>query len=161
VLLVANDLRVESLLVEVPDAVVSLVEPLRVDAAEAVHAKRDVLERRFDDQVKVVVEEAIGVEPPPEAGRCAGEELQPAPPIRVVNDDRHPRDAANREVVSADGRKHATWQTSHERDRRAESRAPSPVRQLFYRHVTGDSPQDTLCLVLAGLAPAHALGSRP
>jgi hypothetical protein len=37
-LLVADNPGVEALLVEVPDAVVPLVEPLRVDAVEAVHS---------------------------------------------------------------------------------------------------------------------------
>ena len=72
-LLVPDHLRVESLLVEVPDAVVPLVEPLGIDAIEAVHAERDVVERPLDDEVKVVVEQAVDVDPPSEAGRRPGE----------------------------------------------------------------------------------------
>jgi len=141
VLLVADDLRVEALLIQMPHAVVALVEALRVDAVEAVHPEGDVLERRYDDQVKVVVEEAIGVDRPAKAGCRLGEEMQPAPPVRVVDDYRHPRDAANGEVVGADGRKDATWQAGHERDRRTEARTPGRARRLFYRHVTGTVPK--------------------
>jgi hypothetical protein len=113
VLLVTDHLGVESLLVQVADAFVSLVEALRVDAVEAVHAERDVVERPLDDEVKVVRQEAVDVEPPAEAGRRSGQQPKPAPPVDVVDDDGHLRDAANREVVSAGGRQNATRQTSH------------------------------------------------
>jgi hypothetical protein len=114
VLVVANDLGVEALLVEMPDAVVSLVEALRVDAVEAVHSQRDVFERRLDDQVEVVVEQAVDVDDPAEARRRFPHESQPAPPVDVVEDDRHLGDAANGEVVDALGRQDAAWKARHE-----------------------------------------------
>jgi len=59
VLLVPYDLGVEPFLIQVPDAVVPLVEALGVDAVESVHAERDVGERSLDDQVEVVVHQAV------------------------------------------------------------------------------------------------------
>jgi hypothetical protein len=137
VLLVADHLRVETLLVEVPDAVVSLVEPLGVDAVEAVHAERDVLERPLDDEVKVVREQAVDVEPPVKAGRCLAQKPSPTPPVDVVDDDGHSRNATNREVIPTGGRKNAARLSSHGPDRRAVAKALGRGRLPFYRHVTG------------------------
>ncbi len=66
-LVVADHLRVEALLVQVADAVVPFVEPLRMDAVEAVHSQRDVFERRRDDEMKVVVHQAVRVDGPAES----------------------------------------------------------------------------------------------
>ena len=143
-LLVADHLCVESLLVEVTDAFVSLVETLGVDAVEAVHAERNVVERPLDDEVKVVREEAVDVKPPAEAGRRSGQEPKPAPPVDVVDDDRHLRNAPNREVVSAGGRQNATGQASHaetvEPKRQRVGRGASVVTDMS----RGQSPRHVL-----------------
>jgi hypothetical protein len=142
--LVAYHLCVEALLIQVSHAVVPLVEALRVDAVEAVHAERDVFERRLDDQVKVVVEQAVGVEPPAKA-RCGfGQEPQPASPVDVVEDDRHPRDAANGQVVSTGGRQNTARQAGHaftvEPKRTPENRRASVVTDMS----RGQSPRHAL-----------------
>jgi hypothetical protein len=141
VFVVPDHLRVEALLEQVADAIVPFVEPLRVDAVEAVHATRDVLQRGFDDEVKVVVEQAVGLNAPTEARGRGREEAQPACAIRIVGDDRHPRDAAHSEVVATGGRENTAWQASHERNRRAGATPRGPVRRAFYRHVTGTVPK--------------------
>jgi hypothetical protein len=74
VLVVADDLRMKALLVEVPDADVALVEPLCVDAVEAMHPPREILENRADDEVEVVVEQGVRVDRPAEASRSSAEE---------------------------------------------------------------------------------------
>jgi hypothetical protein len=97
----------EALLEEMADASVPLVESLRVDAVEAVHTARHVFELGLDDQVEVIVEQAVGDDGP--AGACGrvDEETHPAQAVDVVDDDRHPRDAADSDVEDAGGRKNA------------------------------------------------------
>jgi hypothetical protein len=113
VLVVSDELRVKALLVEVPDTDVPLVEPLRVDAVEAVHPAREVFENRADDQVEVVVEQAIHVNRPAEASGSSSEEGRPACAIRVVDHDPHLRDAASRDVEHAGGRQHTARNPRH------------------------------------------------
>jgi hypothetical protein len=139
-LVVADHLCVEALLEEMADTLVSLVEPLRVDAVEAVHTGGDVVELGLDDQVEVIVEQAVGEDCPAEARGRVGEEAHPAPPIHVVDDDRHPRDAAHGEVEDAGGGKNATRQARHGRHRTVPARAQRAVALTFYRHVTGTVP---------------------
>jgi hypothetical protein len=139
-LLVADHLRVKALLEKMADAVVSLVEPLRVDPVQAMHAARDVFELGLDDQMKVVVEQAKGVNGPAETRSRVGEEMHPAQAVGVVDDDRHPRDAADGEVVDAGGRKNAARHARHPRHRTAQSRTQSAAAPSFHRHVTGTVP---------------------
>jgi len=140
VLVVANDLGVEALLEEVPDAVVTLVEALCVDAVEAVHSQRDVLERRLDDEVEVVVHQAVHVHGPTEARRGLLHEPQPPAAVGIVEDDRHPRDAANGEVVKALRGQHAAREARHERDRKPGTPPQRAGRAAFHRQVTGTVP---------------------
>jgi hypothetical protein len=113
VLLVADDLCMKALLVQMADAVVPLVEALRVDPVEAVHPRGNVVERCPHDEMEVVVEQAVGVHAPATAKRGAGEELQPAVSVGVVDNDRHPRDSANGEVVDPSGRQHRPRHARH------------------------------------------------
>jgi hypothetical protein len=55
-------------------APVPLVEPLRVRAAEEVHAGGHVLAARVDDEMKVILHRAARMDTPAEAGGRAGEE---------------------------------------------------------------------------------------
>jgi hypothetical protein len=114
VLLVPDHLRVEALLVQVADPVVPLVEPLRIDPVEAVHPRGDVVESGLHDEVEVVVEQAVRMDAPAETACRAGEEVEPAVSIGIVEDDRHPRDAANGEVVDTLGRERGTRQARHD-----------------------------------------------
>jgi hypothetical protein len=113
VLVVADQLRVEALLEEVADADVTLVEPLRVHPVESVHPAGDILEEGADDEVEVVVEQAVDEDGPAEAHNAGPEQVQPARPVGVVDDDAHPRDAAGRDVVDADGRERAAGDPRH------------------------------------------------
>jgi hypothetical protein len=113
VLVVADEPSVKALLVEVPDADMALVEPLRVDAVEAVHPAREVLENRADDEVEMVVEQAVRVDRPAEAPRGGAEEGRPADAIGVVDDDPHLRHTAGRDVEDADGRERAARNPCH------------------------------------------------
>jgi hypothetical protein len=140
VLVVADHRRVEALLEEMADALVPFIESLRVDAVEAVHTARDVLELGLDDQVEVIVEQAVGDDGPAEACGRVGEETHPAQAVDVVDDDRHPRDAADSDVEGAGGRKNATRQARHGRHRTVLTRILGTLAATFYRHVTGTVP---------------------
>jgi hypothetical protein len=78
----------------VPDPVCTAVEALRVEEVQPMHAARQPLERRLDDEVEVVVHQAPGVNDPIEPLR----HLRQLPPeresIEIVDHDLHPRDAA-------------------------------------------------------------------
>src|SRR5712691_1275944 len=112
-LVVADHLCVEALLKEMADPLVSFVEPLRVDAVEAVHTAGDVVELCLDDQVEVIVEQAVGKDCPAGAYGRVGEEAHPAQAVDIVDHDRPPRDAAHSEVEDARGRKSATRLARH------------------------------------------------
>jgi hypothetical protein len=85
----------------VPDAVVPPVEALRVHEVEPMHPARQVLACGFDDEVEVVVEDAVSVQQPAEAPLRLVDPAHDGVAIEVVADDPLTRDAANRHVDDA------------------------------------------------------------
>jgi hypothetical protein len=85
----------------VADAVVPPIEPLCVHEVKPMHPARQVLARRFDDEVEVVVEDAVGVQQPAEALFRLADPAHNGVAVEVVADDPLARDAANRHVDDA------------------------------------------------------------
>jgi hypothetical protein len=85
----------------VADAVVPPVEALRVHEVEPVHPARQVLARGFDDEVEVVVEDAVGVQHPAETSLCLADPAHDGVTVEVVADDALARDSADRHVDDA------------------------------------------------------------
>ena len=112
-LVVADGAGAEPLLEEVSDPPVPAVEPLRVHAVEAVHAVRELLEVALDDEMEVVVEQAVGVEQPPEPVLGIDDPTHDGDAIEVVPDDVLPRDAADGDVERGVVRKERSAATRH------------------------------------------------
>lgn len=79
---------VEAVLEDVADEVVSSIEPLRVPEVEVVHPERDVRLRGLDDEVIVVVHQAVRVAVPPPSPDHPFEEQDEPRTIDVVPHDR-------------------------------------------------------------------------
>jgi hypothetical protein len=92
---------------EVAPALVPPVEPLRVDAVEPLHPERQVLPRRLEDEVIVVVEQAERVHPPAEAPHDLVQQREELPAVVVVEEDRALLDAPRRDVEEAVGEQRA------------------------------------------------------
>jgi len=79
------------------------VEPLRVDADQTVHRRRELLLRPFGDDVKVRTHQAPGVEAHAEELRRPVEETGELLSISVVEEDGGAARAARRDVEVAVG----------------------------------------------------------
>jgi hypothetical protein len=95
--------RAESPLEEMADAVVPLVEALRVAEVEEVHPVCQAFERAEDDEMKVVRHQAEREQLPVVLAACCMHEGHEALAVDVVGGDRLPGDTAGGDVV------HAGW----------------------------------------------------
>ena len=80
---------------------VATVEPLSVRPVEPLHALGEVPERREDEQMDVVRDQAVRRDEPAETDRGAAEQLHVVREIDVVEEDRQLADAARRHVMGA------------------------------------------------------------
>ncbi|HET8606251.1 MAG TPA: hypothetical protein VFL66_04395 [Gaiellaceae bacterium] len=132
---------------QVSPTLVPPVEPLRVDAAEAVDAVRERPAVGLDDEVEVVSHQDEDDRPPAEAPLDLGTQSHPVAAIVVVGGDRNPTRAPRRDVEDAVLRQNRSRQTRHVVDGSRRAAAKPPARrevtlstQLF-RVTTGDSPR--------------------
>jgi hypothetical protein len=88
----------EALLEQMADAIVASVEALRIHPVEAMHPFGERLERALDDEVKMVVEHAVGVQSPEEAVLGIDDACDDCVAVDVVSHDLLARDAAHRHV---------------------------------------------------------------
>jgi hypothetical protein len=88
---------------EMPGAPMAAVEVLGVDPVQLAHGAGEVGHRRLDEQVEVVLPQAVGVAEPAEAGADAFQALEPEPAVAVVAHDRLALVAARRHVVEGAG----------------------------------------------------------
>jgi hypothetical protein len=73
---------------DVVPAAVPLVERARVLAIQVAHAVGEIRERRLDDEVVVVAEQAARMQPPAVAASNAPQDLDEDSPVPVVHEDR-------------------------------------------------------------------------
>jgi hypothetical protein len=84
-------------------AAIAAVELLGVDAVEAMHAVRELLAERLDDEVVVVRHQTESVDEPVVPARDGAEEAEKEAAVVVVEVDGRLRDAARDDVVNAVG----------------------------------------------------------
>ena len=124
---------------DVVTSAVPLVEGTGVLAVQVAHAVGEVRQRRLDDEVIVVAEQAASVEPPAVAAADAPEELDEDGAVPVVDEDRSAAVPLRADVVVRAGGEIAV-RSSHRGDRTAGgSGANGCVRVLArprYRLVT-------------------------
>jgi hypothetical protein len=93
-------------------APVAAVEVGGIAAEQQVHAAREALEGRLDDEVDMRVHEAEGVARQPVTLDRGGDELEERDPVRVVAEDHHAVDAARvdmEEAAVGDRRARQAW----------------------------------------------------
>jgi hypothetical protein len=83
--------RLEAALEHVPDAVVSPVEALRVEAVQLPHALREVRRGSLQKKVVVVRHQPVRVTEPAVAFDHLAEGLEGRRAVRVIEEDRRPR----------------------------------------------------------------------
>jgi kynureninase len=129
----------EPTLEEVARAVVTSVEPDRVDTVQPLHSARELGLGRLDEQVEVIVEEIPDVHFPAKPPLHLDEELEPRRAVAIVEHDRPLLDAAADDVVARGGRQLAA------RDPRHRATLPRRLLRRNRREGTpsGDSPSDT------------------
>jgi hypothetical protein len=88
------------------------VEPLRIIAVYALHARREIGLRRFNEQVVVVRHEAEAMNVPSSVRDHLSHELGEEEPISVAKKDRLLSIASTRHVIDAAGNQDA-WTTRH------------------------------------------------
>jgi hypothetical protein len=103
VLFVVDHPGVEAVAEDVPAAVMSSVEELRVDAVEAVQASRERRTGGLDDEMVVRPHEAERVAAPSVPFDCFREQAQERDAVRVVAEERLAVDGACRHVVDPVG----------------------------------------------------------
>jgi len=97
---------------------VTLIESARVLAVQVAHAVGEVRERRLDDEVVVIAEQAASVEPPAVAAADAPQEPDEDGAVPVVEEDRSAAVPFRADVVvRADGE--IAVRSSHRGDRTA------------------------------------------
>jgi hypothetical protein len=103
-----------------PEALVALVERLRVAALEALKASRELGLRAVQDEVVVRRHQAEGVQRPPVPLDARPNVCQKGAPIAVVPEDRAAVDSAGGDVEVAIGKRGAqdTGHAMHESARR-------------------------------------------
>jgi hypothetical protein len=99
VLLVLDQRRCEAALEEAAAPAVALVEAPRVRAVEQVHAGGQLLARRLDEEVVVVVHEAAGVEPPAKTAGGEPNERDEVDPIEIDAEEELAARRSTRHVV--------------------------------------------------------------
>jgi hypothetical protein len=138
VLLLGLDLlRPEALAEDVVFAPVALVEGAGVFAVQVAHSLGEVRERRLEDEVVVVAEQAARVEPPAVAPADAFQDVEEDAAVVVVGEDRRVVVPLGADVVVRAGRDVAA-RTSHRGERSsASARAAAPC--AFRRTSVTDS----------------------
>ena len=140
----------EAVAVEVPVASMTLVEGLSVDPIQALHAVREPVQPRLDDQVEVIVEEDPRDAVPAVAAHRQAGEAGPVVAVVFIADDLLARDAAGRDVVDAEGGKRRARLPGHRArvdGRHAETRRCGRIVTLSFarpwpnRPMTGDCPR--------------------
>jgi hypothetical protein len=120
-------------------ALVPLVERARVLTVEVAHAVREVRQRRLDEEVVVVAEQAPGVEAPPVPPPDAPQDLKEDRTVPVVREDRRVVVPFRPDVVVGAGLE-ITERTSHVADgsprRAARTAAARIATHSRCRHVT-------------------------
>ncbi len=162
---VLDEPSAEALLVEVPFAPVPSVEPLRVQAQETVHAGRDLLSRRLDQEVIVRAHQAPGVHSPVEHLNGLCQQLEEVLAVDVVEVEVDAADAAGRHVKAAVLRKKRARSARHvaiDGNGASTSRkgATPPLTQFCYRDCPwGVSDRVRACFRSSGRRRSSASGS--
>jgi len=136
VLLLGLDLfRPEASAEDVVLPAVAIVEGARVLAVEVTHAVREVRERRLDEEVVVVAEQAAGVQAPAVAPADASQELDEDGAIPVVAEDRLVVVSLGGDVVAGAGGEMAR-RSSHGGDRSGAARDGTVTSATWRGRVT-------------------------
>ena len=114
---------------------VAIVEGTRVLAVQVTHAVREVRERRLDEEVVVVAEQAAGVQSPAVAAADTSQELDEDGAIPVVAEDRLVVVSLCGDVVAGAGGEVAT-RSSHGADRSGAARHETAVSATWCGRVT-------------------------
>jgi hypothetical protein len=130
-----DDFRPETAAEDVILPPVSLVEGAGVLAVEVAHARGEVGDRRLDDEVVVVAEQAAGVETPPVAPPHTSQDLHEDRAVPVVGENRVVVVPLRADVVVGAGLEVAE-RTSHAGERSRPGRAESTSRGFRHRAVT-------------------------
>jgi hypothetical protein len=120
---------------DVVGPVVALVEGARVLAVQVAHAFGQVPQRRLDEQVVVVAEEAAGVQPPAIAPADALQDPDEDRPVPIVGEDRRAAVPFRPDVVVGAGGNVAE-SSSHGGDRTGACRGRSPKSVSRHARVT-------------------------
>jgi len=141
---------------DVVTSAVPLVEGTGVLAVQVAHAVGEVRERRLDDEVVVVAEQAASVEPPAVAAADAPQELDEDGAIPVVDEDRSAAVPLRADVVVR-ARGEIAVRSTHRGDRTAGgSGANGRVRVLArprYRLVTCQARDESAGATPSGTWP--------
>jgi hypothetical protein len=113
VLVVVDQLGVETLLVEVADTAVASVELLRIDPVEPFHRPGESVAVALDDRVEVVRHQAVGPDLERLACDHAAKESDEEPVVLTVPVDNAPVHPADRHVEGTVGRKRVARQSRH------------------------------------------------
>jgi hypothetical protein len=134
VLVVSDDPRDEPVLDQVPPPLVAVVVPLGDPEVQPVHAARELLLRRLDDEVEVVAHQAPRVKRPAKAANGAEEIRGCGLPVVAVVKDPHAVHAPDGDVEDA-VREMVSRQARHSTDRRSGKWPARPAGQD--RHTFG------------------------
>jgi len=121
-----DHLRPEPLPEDVMLAAMALVEGAGVLAVEVAHAVGEVGQRRLDEQVVMVAQQAPGVEAPAVSPPDAPQDVEEDSPVPVVLEDRGVVVALRPDVVVGAGGEVAV-RASHRGDRSLPARPGTPV----------------------------------
>lgn len=102
---------------------------LRIAAVELPHAQREIRLRRFDEEMIVIVHQAVGMAQPAVAIDDVGQNREPLGAVAVVGHDILPGIAPAGDMVDGAGYLNAEW-TSHGREcslRECSIARPDPV----------------------------------
>jgi hypothetical protein len=113
VLVTLDHLRVKAVLEQVADALVELVEPLRMNAVDAVEGTRNRRHRALYDDVDVVRHQAVRGRDEAVFPQQAREQHQEESVVILVAEDRAPVDPAHGDVEDSERRQHPSWNTRH------------------------------------------------
>lgn len=97
------------------DAVVPVVEALRVEPRKPVHPARESREPGLDDDVNVVAHQAVRVDAPVESGHALSEQLDERGAVVVVEEDGLACDAPAGDVVDPLPREDVARPSGHRR----------------------------------------------
>jgi hypothetical protein len=104
-----DETAVKAVLEDVTDEVVAPVETLRIAEVEVMHPLRDVRLRGLQDQVVVVVQQAIRMASPVASSYRPFEKSQEPRAVDVVGDDLELAVPARRDVVDPAGNLRTGW----------------------------------------------------